>query len=223
MKAAMDKARQEVEETSIERKSRTKSGFDIFEKSLPIVGTLTGVSLIDRLSSYLTFAGLRNPLSADVNPVIESTWLLDNTAYRPVHLYAHKPQPWQAEFIVAYFKKSTGRNVSKIVANIAEKIGLGKDGMDEEQVEKTIAERLQPFVDAIAPARSIRVTLPNGVVHKLGPGGPSAVSLQTVTNLGEHKDGESISISAIPQEAARHGGMTTYFAAPQGWAVISGL
>lgn len=222
MDAAIDKTRQQMEETAMERKSRTQSGFIGFEKSLPIVGTVAGIPLADRLSSYLTLAGLRNPLASNVDSAKETVWLFDNTAYRPVHVYAHKSQPWQAEFLVAYFKKNTGRDVSKIVANIAEKIGLGKDGVDEEQVEKTIAQRLQPFVDAIAPARSVKIALPHDVVDKLGPAGPSGVSMQMVTNLGENKDGESISISAIPKEVALHGAMTTYFAAPEGWAVISG-
>lgn len=219
----MDKTRQQLEETALERKSRTQSGFLDFEKSLPIVGTITGIPLIDRLSSYLTLAGLRNPFSSNVDGAKETVWLLDNTAYRPVHVYAHKSQPWQAEFLVAYFKRNTGRDVSKIVASIAEKIGLGKDGADEELVKKVIAQRLQPFVDAIAPARSVKVALPHDVVHQLGPAGPSAVSVQIVTNLGEHKDGESINISALPKEASPHGAMTTHFAAPEGWAVISGL
>ena len=219
----MDKTRQKLEETALERKSRTQSGFLDYEKSLPIVGTITGIPLIDRLSSYLTLAGLRNPFSSNVDGTKETVWLLDNTAYRPVHFYAHKSQPWQAEFLVAYFKKNTGRDVSKIVASIAEKIGLGKDGADEELVKKIIAQRLQPFVDAIAPARSVKVAFPHDVVHQLGPAGPSAVSVQIVTNLGEHKDGESINISALPKEVTPHGAMTTHFAAPEGWAVISGL
>lgn len=218
----MDRTRQQMEETELDRETRVKGGFGETEKGLPIVKTLRGVPLLDRTFSYLTAFGLRNPLAADVNPVTEIVWLIDNTAYRPVHIYPHKPQPWQAEFLVAYFKKNTGRDVSKIVADIAEKIGLG-DGEDEIQVEKTIVERLQPFIDVIAPARSVKVTLPHGVVHKLGPGGPSALSMQTVTNLGEHNDGDSIEISPIPKEIATYGAMTTHFAAPEGWAVISGM
>lgn len=220
MEAVRDEARQVLEETSQDRETRTAGGFHSIERSLPILGSRLSISLLDSISSYL---GQHNPLASSVRPGIESVWLLDNTAYRPVRFFPLKPGPWQAEFVAAYFKKNSGEDVSKIVAQIAEKVGLGNEGEDEEQAQKTIAKRLQPFVDTIAPARSIKVTLPAGGVHTLGPGGPSAVSTQIVSRLGEHTDSDAISISAIPAEVTPYGPMTTYFAGPEGWAVISGM
>lgn len=220
MKAVLDKSRQILEETGQDRKTRTTGDFHSVERSLPIVGSRLSIPLLDSISSYL---GQHNPLASKVKSGVESVWLFENTAYRPVRFFPLKPGPWQAEFVAAFFKKNTGKDVSKIVAQIAEKIGLGNDGEDEEQEQKTIAERLQPFIDTIAPARYVNVTLPTGRVRSLGPGGPSAVSNQIISNLGEQKDGDVVSISAVPPEVTPYGTMTTHFAGPDGWAVISGM
>ncbi|MCJ1465847.1 hypothetical protein MMC07_004466 [Pseudocyphellaria aurata] len=220
MDAAYCKSRQVLEETGQERETRTTGGFHSIEGSLPIIGSRLNIPLLDGISSYL---GQHNPLASSVQPGVESAWLFENTAYRPVRFFPFKPGPWQVEIVTAFFKKNTGKDVSKIVAQIAEKIGLGNDGEDEEQEKKTIAERLQPFIDTISPARSINVMLPTGRVRTLGPGGPSAVSTQTVSNLGEHNDGDVVSISAVLPEVTPYGPMTTHFAGPEGWAVISDI
>ena len=175
---------------------------------------------MDKITSFL---GAHNPMAKDVDPKTEEVWLLDNTAYQPVHTYPHKPQPYQAQFVAAYFRKNTGKDVSKAVANIADAIGLGQNaGENRTDAEKTIAERLQPFVQTIAPARSVDVKLPDGGVHKLGPGGRSAVSDQVVVAIKDHQDGESATIPAVPADVTPHGPMLTHFAAPEGWLLVSG-
>ncbi len=220
MSAMMDKARQEMEETSQERETRSAGDFHTTEKSLPThLGSRLNIPLVDSVTSYL---GGRNPLAKNVDPSTEIVWLLDNTAHRPVHVYPHEPQPWQAEFVAAFFKKHVSKDLTKAVADIADKIGLGRPGEDRAAGLKTIESRLQHFVRTIAPARFVEVTFPSGDVQKLGPGGTSAVSQQLVTNLGEHKDGDSISISTVPPDVCSHGPMTTHFAEPEGWLVISG-
>lgn len=217
----MDKDRQVLDETPSEHVARTESGFQTVEKSLPhAMGAPFSIPLFDKLSSWL---GLHNPMAQHLNPNTEEVWILDNTAYRPVHAYPHSEQPWQAEYVVAYFKKNAGKDVSDAVANIADKIGLGSQGEDRAQCEKTISERLQLFVATIAPARTVDVRLPGVGTKRLGPGGRSAVSEQIVTGLGEHKDGERVSVEAIPMEIAPHGRAMTHFAAPEGWMVISGI
>lgn len=218
MSAMMDKVRQEMEETSQERETRAAGDFHQTEKSLPThLGSRMNIPLVDNVTSYL---GARNPLAKKVSTE-EIVWLLDNTAYRPVHIYPHKPQPWQAEFVVAYFKKHVSKDLTNAVVDIANKIGLGQE--DRAAGLKTIENRLQPFVRTIAPARFVEVKFPSGEVQKLGPGPRNAVSEQLITNLEEHKDGDSISISAVPPEISPHGPMTTYFAEPEGWLVISGM
>ncbi|KAL9131702.1 MAG: hypothetical protein Q9217_000443 [Psora testacea] len=221
MQAATNKFRQLMQENSPERETRSEGHFRETEARLPyFLGSRFKLPLVDNISSYL---GARNPLAKQVDPRTESVWLLDNTAYRPVHPYPHKPQPFQAEFVAAYFQKNTGKDISKAVADIADKIGLKAQGGDEKEGERRIAERLQHFMDTIAPARLVTIEFPNGRKRKLGPGGRSAVSMETIVGLGEHKDGESIKIHTIPPELLPHGPMTTYFADPDGWLVISDI
>ena len=209
-----------MQEDGQDRETRSAGDFHKAEASLPRdIGTRWNIPLMDNVSSLL---GSANPLAKDLDPATEHVWLLDNTAYRPVHSYPHAPQPYQAHFVAAYFKKSTGKDMSKAVANIADKLGLTGSGEDKASAQKTIAERLLPFVETIAPARSVEVQLPQGDVRKLGPGDRSAVSEQTVVELGEHADGESISIPAVLEDCTPHGSMLTHFAAPNGWLVISG-
>ncbi|KAG7006045.1 hypothetical protein G7Y79_00016g040300 [Physcia stellaris] len=221
MSSTMDKGRQVRDETPSEHVARTGSDFQSVEKSLPhAMGAPFSIPIFDKLSSWL---GLHNPMARLLNPNTEEVWILDNTAYRPVHAYPHSEQPWQAEYVVACFKKNAGKDVSDAVANIADKIGLGSQGEDKASCEKTISERLQLFVATIAPARTVDVRLPGVGTKRLGPGGRSAVSEQIVTGLGEHKDGERVSVEAIPTEIAPYGRATTHFAAPEGWMVISGI
>ena len=107
MLAMIDKARQGVEETAQDRETRSAGDFRKTEKSLPThLSSRLKIPLVDNVSSYL---GGRNPLAKNVDPETEIVWLLDNTAYRPVHVYPHQPQPWQAEFVAGFFK----RHVSK--------------------------------------------------------------------------------------------------------------
>ena len=222
MERAFDKARQLLETTKGDRETRSSGGFVGVERDLPSVGSLWNVPLLDQTSSYL---GAVNPIARQVDPKSEQVWLLDTTAYRPIHPYPHSPQPFQADVVACYFKRTgeEGKDVSKAVADISQKIGLGdNDGMDKAQAQKTIAHRLRPFVDTIAPARSVNVLVSEGRTETLGPGGRSAVSQQTIVALNDHRDGERVQVNTIPTELTPHGSMTVNFTEPEGWMVISG-
>ena len=215
-----DQIRQKLEESPVERKSRKDEGFDDLEPELPRnVGNRGDIPVVDNLSSYL---GTYNPAAKDIDPPSDVVWLFDNTAYRPVHVYPHSPQPWQAEFVAAYFKRNSGKDISAWVADIADKVGFAKGTTDREDAEKTIAERLQPFVDTIQPARFVNVVFPPDSEIKLGPGGRNAVSVDTIVVPGEHKDGDSHELKAVHEEVTPHGPMLTHYAGPEGWTVISG-
>lgn len=215
----MAKVRQIREETPLERKTRSKGNFSACERKLPVVASRFDIPFFDSITSYLTFFGFRNPFASEARLSKEEVWLFDNYAYQPANGSTKDSQTWQAEFPVAYFKKNTGRDLSRMVASVGDNIGLGRN---DEEAEKTIAQRLQPFADAIAPARHVKITLPTGKVQKLGPGGPSAISNQIVGDLGCYKDGDTALSLAIPPELAPYGDMKTFFAGPEGWAVISG-
>ncbi|KAL8926531.1 MAG: hypothetical protein Q9208_002858 [Pyrenodesmia sp. 3 TL-2023] len=221
MKAAFDRARQLLQETRGERHARTNEGFRPVERRLPFVGSPFNIPVVQNISSYL---GAVNPLAGPVDLKTESVWLFDTTAYHPVHPYPHAKQPWQAPFRAAFFKKGTGKDVSKIVADIADKIGLKEgEGDEREQGEKTIAERLQPFVDVVAPARWVEVKLPERKTVKLGPGGRSATTDQIVNLNSGRSEGHMIEIGAVNEAVTPHGPMEIRFAEEEGWMVISDI
>ncbi|KAL8796448.1 MAG: hypothetical protein Q9182_007367 [Xanthomendoza sp. 2 TL-2023] len=221
MQRAFDRARQLLEETRGDKKTRKTEKFPSIERTLPSLGSPVSIPWTQNISSYL---GSNNPLAGPVDPATESVWLFDNTAYRPIHPYPHRLQPWQADFHAAFFKKGTGKDVSTAVADIADKVGLKEgSGEERERGERTIAERLQPFVDVVAPARWVEVKLPGGKVQRLGPGGRSATSQQIVSFEVEHANGATVETDALKEELTPHGPMTTTFAEPEGWMVISDI
>lgn len=212
--------RRKTQETIQDRKSRDAEALPLAERLLPQgIASRFAIPFKDNLGSYL---GEHNPLAEAADPAKDTVWLFDSTAYRPVHFYPHAPQPWQAEFVAAYFVKDSGKDVSKWVADIADKIGLGKKGEDRAEGEKIIAQRLRLFAQTIQPARFVNVSFPGAGVRKLGPGSRNAISSQIVGTNGEYKDGDSVGIGAVPKEITPHGEMITRFAEPEGWAVISG-
>ena len=222
MLAILGRTRKAFEETAQEHETQRAGNFQCTKRNLPTIDCRVGIPILDRIFSYL---GQRNPFAYDVDPAKEVVWLLDNTAYRSTSFFSSKCGPWQAEFRAAYFKKRTGTDVSKLVAAIADNLELGKgqdvdgDG-DEDEVDKDLVAKT--IAETIAPARSVMVKLPTCGILRLGPGGPSAGSKQIVSRLGEHEDGEIAYIPAVPQEATPYGPMKTYFAGPEGWAIISG-
>ncbi|KAL8668581.1 MAG: hypothetical protein Q9168_006791 [Polycauliona sp. 1 TL-2023] len=222
MQSAFDRARQIFQQTRGEKTARKEEGFSSTERSLPKLGSPFSIPITQNISSYL---GKNNPLAGPVDPKTESVWLFDNTAYRPIHPYPHSAQPWQASFCAAFFKSETGKDVSKAVADIADKIGLKEGSTEEERErgEKTIAERLQPFADVVAPARWVEVTMPDGKVQRLGPGGRSATSQQTITFPSDHSNGQVDETDAVNADLTPIGPMSTTFAEPEGWLVVSDI
>ena len=208
------------QETEDEHEARDAAGFPDVEESLPKhIGSRFDIPFLDNITSFF---GDKNILAQEVNPQEDIVWLLDNTAYRPVLDRPEECPPWEAEFVVAYFTKDSGKDVSGWVAEIAETLGLGQQGDNRAEEEATIAKRLIPFVNTIQPARFVNVRFPDGEVQKLGPGGRNAISSETVGTMGSHQNGATLEVTAIPPEVAPHGSMLMHFAEPQGWTVVSG-
>lgn len=217
---AAEQAVQKIEETQTEHEVRLKAGFPQIEAKLPSrIGSRFNVPLVGGLSSYL---GHHNPLATEANPAEDTVWLLDNTAYRPIHPYAHVEQPWQAEFVAAYFERDSGKETSKWIADIADTIGLHEMSIPDDEGKAIIAERLRPFTRAIRPAKFTNVAFPTGDGEKLGPGSRNAISSQVKLVPGEYGDGATIESHTVPPTLAPHGSMLTHFASPDGWVVISG-
>ncbi|KAF2461749.1 actin filament organization protein-like protein App1-like protein [Lineolata rhizophorae] len=190
-----------------EAETRNIGNFDAIEKSMPgLPQRFASLSLKDNLSSYL---GARNPFGQRVQPGKHEVWLLDNTAWQD-------GDEWKAEFVAAYFVKNSGFDLSRIVADLTEKLGVGEG----DDVDERMHRRLQPFVDGIAPAHYINIGIAGKHTERLGPSGRDGLSTTKLTIPGSHGDGEVITSSAVQPNVATNPLVTT-FASPTGWAVLS--
>lgn len=109
-----------------------------------------------------------------VDPALHNVWILDNTAFRD------DDGKWKAEFVACYFIKNSGKDVSKAVAVVADALDLS---LDDEELQKRMAKRLQPFADQILPNRTLEVTVDGKETIKLGPSNQSGYSSE-VHDLG---------------------------------------
>ena len=244
MEQIFQKTTQRIEETPIEAASRRAQKFTDVEASLDSIPWRAASDsqdnsylshlkslrqyipsfssqLFDNVTSYL---GKKNPLAVPAHPSTDSVWLFDNVAYRPIHPYPHREQPWHAEFVACFFSRDCGQDVSRWVADIADKVGLCDMELSDEEGKKRIAERIAPFLAVLRPARFVDVTLKghDSYVRRLGPAGRSAVSTQIEGPLGHFKNGEVITTDALQKSLTPHGPMKTFFTGPEGWVVISG-
>ncbi|KAH6673363.1 hypothetical protein B0J14DRAFT_481518 [Halenospora varia] len=169
-------------------------------------------SLSNDLLSYL---GPWNPFPKEITDK-DTVWLLDNTAYRSANGH------WQAEFVAAVFDQNSGVEISTVVADVAEKLGIGKGDVQE----ATIRERLMPFVQEILPGRVVQADFaqkPEVPDLKLGPGGRNGIS-SDIKPLPHFEGGAVVHTAAkVPQGANGVLQMKTVYAEPEGWGVISDI
>ncbi|PYH99256.1 hypothetical protein BO71DRAFT_415736 [Aspergillus ellipticus CBS 707.79] len=155
-----------------------------------------------------------------------TVWLFDNTAYQLVSSDTSKPGPWRAEVIACVFLKNSRKDITKLVAMIADLIGLdGEIGTDKETRHR-ITERLQPFLFHTASAHlmTLETPLPNSTIQmqQIGPTDDSGISSQTIGADSRHITGGT----KIRSYLRGWGGkvfMDTIFAKPEGWLVISDI
>jgi hypothetical protein len=144
--------------------------------------------------------------SQPVDPDQHTVWILDNTAFEtPSRRLKHlkKPRPprktrpttldasgrqvsvrkreetgWQAEFVVCYFVKDTGADVSHVIAAIARMLHIDETDIATRQ---RIADRVQPFADTVLVKRTLRVDLGGGKEQlTLGPSSYNGISSDLV-------------------------------------------
>lgn len=218
MSQALYNAVQKVGQSPLEAESRNVAGFDDIEMRLPKRWPVSQMGLLDKLTGHL---GRRNPFSKPATPGKNIVFILDNIAYRPVHPNAHEPQPWEAEFVAAFFHHGW-KDVGDVVSSIADIIGLDGNMGSDQEARARIAERIQPFIDQIAPARTLDIMIPQpvgGPVRRvLGPSNANGISSQTELVGGDaNSAGTIIDITAPAFGVSAH----TYFTGPEGWAIIS--
>jgi phosphatidate phosphatase APP1 len=198
-----------MQENAQDRETRKTGDFSAYEKTMPMLSHRWDCGFIDRFTSYL---GQRNPFSHPVVDGEHAVWLLDSTAWQT--RFQHK---WKAQITAAYFLKNSGHDFSTVVADIAEKVGVGKG----DAAEARIAERVQPFLDSVLPAHTIQVDLGKAGVRKLGPSSREGISNDVVDIPGPRSDGEHLDATAVNFKGAT--GLCLTFAEPTGWAVISDI
>ncbi|RDW83446.1 hypothetical protein BP5796_04937 [Coleophoma crateriformis] len=209
---------QSSQESEMETQTRRERGFHQAEASLPDTraaspGTTAKGERPSEFTDLLSYLGPLNPFSKQITDK-DTVWLLDNTAYRNT-----KTHQWESEFVVAVFEQNTGRDVSAVVADIAEKIGLAED----EAAEATIRRRLTPFMQNILPGRAVNVNFGRREKLKLGPGGRNGIS-SDIRSLPDARNGEVVvSTALVPQGADGLLEMNTVYAEPDGWAIISDI
>lgn len=198
---------------ALEERMRKERGFNEVEGSMPKTRRSPAPddrpTLTDKLLSTL---GTKNPLSHPIS-AHDTLWLFDNTAYR-----TKDSTQWQAEFVASVLDQNTGLEVTAVVADIAEKLGLGKGN----KAEATIRHRLMPFMQSLLPGRVAEVKFDGQTDLKLGPGGVNAIS-SDIKAIPAHSDGDIVTSSAVvPQGTDGILQMKTVYAEPTGWGVISG-
>lgn len=211
VKAAMDHS---GKGSLMEYRTRRERGFNEFEQKLPdIRASPASDKRPDLTTDVLSHLGRWNPLPHQIT-ANDTVWLFENTAYRSA-----KSNNWETEFVVAVFDKNTGVEVSKVVADVAEKIGIGRG----DAAEATIRERLMPFMQTILPGRIVKVSFAAQTELELGPGKRNGIS-SDVKVVPEHRDGDIItSVAQVPVGADGILEMKTAFAEPGGWGVISDI
>ncbi|TEA20467.1 Phosphatidate phosphatase APP1 [Colletotrichum sidae] len=196
--------------TEMQKQTRKERRFDDVEAELPNPNVPTLQSSFFTAGGLLSHLGSYNPWGRPVTDG-DIVWLLDNTAFKPSRLGS-----WQAEFIAAVFEGEPKCKVVDIVQGIAGKLGIA----DDAEEFKTIEERILPFLWDVQPARQLRV-----VQHKkelkLGPSASNGISTDTL-KIPDQPAGTTVTSSAaVPRGTTGLLEMKTFFAAPEGWAVIS--
>jgi hypothetical protein len=180
-------------------------------------------SIVQQFTSFLSRP---RPLRA-VDDQQHTVWLFDNTAYQRSTRRSPGGSPaWYAEVVACVFEKDSRKDMSKLVATIADLIGLDGEIGTERNTRHRITERLRPFLWQTVPAQlmMLEMPLPNHttLIHQLGPTDHNGISSQVInTGTRSLTDGAVVRgyLRGWPDEVA----MNTVFAGPDGWLVISDI
>lgn len=120
--------------------------------------------------------------------------------------------------MAAVFDKNSGVQVSTVVADVAEKLGIAKGDKQEDRIQ----ERLMPFLQDILPGRVVKVDHTGKMDLKLGPGGRNGIC-SDIKRVPDARGGDVVGINAIvPRGANGILASRISYAEPEGWGIISG-
>lgn len=174
----------------------------------------------DSLSNVLSYLGPYNPFPQPVTKNDE-LWLMDNTAFRSIYRdgSGREHMAWQAEFVAAVFSQRPSHAVTDAVLTLAHKVGLAGD----EQAKRTIERRVRPFLMDIQPGKQV-VALHGGNLHlRLEPGGRNGISADVKTVCDAPAGMVVPTTAEVPRQTTGLLQCKTFYAEPQGWAVISDI
>ncbi|KAI1949730.1 hypothetical protein LOZ57_002205 [Ophidiomyces ophidiicola] len=212
-----------------EGKSRPSGTFRRVESQLSVHSIPSQKSFLISWTEYFaSFLGWANPQAKPADPGDHTVWLFDNTAFRPgTRLRLGSQELWVAEVVAAVFEKNSREDLGKVIALVADLIGLDGQAGHDPIVRKRMAERLQPFISEVAPARSINLEVPltatNLHKYKLNPSNQHGIISHAI-NINSSVpilDGTSLQprLGNWPDLVT----MNSTFAAPGGWLVISDI
>ncbi|KAJ5948613.1 hypothetical protein N7454_001920 [Penicillium verhagenii] len=187
-----------------------------------------------RGSSFMNFVasilGSKSPIAHPADPHTNTVWLLDNTAYQPVQELGEadkpdQPAPWHAEFVACTFDTEGRKDVGKLVASIADHVGLdGETGIRDEEAHLRIVKRIQPFLDTVCPNRTVTLQLDIADTeqsHEMGPSDRNGIISQTIELGAPHIPDGTVIRPRLANFGNIMAAMETHFAAPEGWLIIS--
>lgn len=225
--------RQKMDEEPMEAESRQDADFLKVEAMLFERLTVAGVSsfsptallkipgaIVEMLFSWL---GTSNPLIRNARAGHNEVWILDNTGYQ-----TKDSKEWQAEIVACLFQHGRG-DITRATAAIVDAIGLDGKAGESQKSQKLIQSRLKPFVDAVAPARTLPVVINTRggepLKYLLGPSNTSGIIDQVLqAGHSDQPDGSVNTIETDPsvQDVPVTKGVTR-LAAPRGFGIISDI
>ncbi|KAF2219209.1 hypothetical protein BDZ85DRAFT_305161 [Elsinoe ampelina] len=203
-----------------------------------LVGQLP--ALIRHIPSYTRRKGVKH-----VNPKKHYVWVFDNIAFRASstdkeEMAANTPledsmnsdnpffkmmnrekDPWQVEYVAAFFKRKGGKELAKSVGRLCRELDVEQGSLSEDRVRC----RVQHFVDHVLPGHAIHTSIGHGIRHLHGPSSSSGLSLTFSTLPTTGRDPQHVVVNSFPgaKSARCFLAGTTTFAEPTGWGVISDI
>ncbi|KAI9734019.1 MAG: hypothetical protein M1834_002676 [Cirrosporium novae-zelandiae] len=165
-----------------------------------------------------TCLGKYNPFSHLADPSRDTIWLFDSIAFQDIS------GAWKAEVTAAYFYKDSGQEVTNTAADIALDIGLHDFGDEQsrEETRNTMTERLQLFLDIIAPSTTVNIDFPNGS-QQLQPAGSNGISCQVLSVPRRPPVIDTPTIKFEVMDFPPSVSMDVYYNDPWGWTVVSDI
>lgn len=212
--------------SDMQQRTRSEHKFDDFEKQLPDPKSDAFKMAKAVVPSYFGLGGLLKKLG-DLNPLGKNVtrddivWVLDNTAFDGGSSDSKKKKSgsgWQAEFVAAVFERDPDCNVADIVASVAHTIGLADDATERD----TIRRRILPFLWDVRIVRTVRVATA-GADNRLTPTNINGITSQVLGVPAAEAGSTADSKAVVPAGAGGILDAKTFYAGPEGWAIISGM